>query len=99
MLLATKCRVTDEATNLKTEVVIMHCLVRAIHILEGSDNSVWSNDGIMIKRGKLADNRRNTLSSTTSPIRNLTSSSQEVNPRLCDEKTAPSSPNYTQKSR
>jgi hypothetical protein len=81
MLYAAKCRVRDEATNLKTEAMIMHCLVRAIHILEGSDTSVRSNDGIMIKRGKLEDIRRNTSSSTTSPIMNLTPSHQEVKPR------------------
>jgi hypothetical protein len=79
MLRSAKCWVRDEAPVLKTADVIMHCLLRAIHILEGSDNSVWSNDGMMMKRGKLEDNRRNTSSSTT-PSR------QEVNPRLCDEK-------------
>jgi hypothetical protein len=36
----------------------MHCLVKAIHILEGSDNSVWSNDGMMIKRGKLKNSEK-----------------------------------------
>jgi hypothetical protein len=70
----------------------MHCLLRAIHILDISDNSVWSNNGMMIKRGKLEDNRRDTSSSTTS-------SRQEVNPRLCNEKPEPSSPSCGHKSR
>jgi hypothetical protein len=92
------CWVTDEATDLKTEDVIMQCLIRAIHISERGDNSVWSNNGMIIKRGKLEGNRRNTGSTTTSPITDLTSSRQEVNLRLCDEVAAPGSPNYAQKS-
>jgi hypothetical protein len=51
-LLLTKCRVGNEPPNIKTEVVIMCSLIRAISYFGSVDRWVWSSDGVAIVWGK-----------------------------------------------
>jgi hypothetical protein len=54
LLWSVKIRGRDEATNLKIKDVIMCCLVTAVVQLgrDKEDSWMWSNGGIMIRRGK-----------------------------------------------
>jgi hypothetical protein len=83
-----QCPVRDEASNLKTEDVIMCCLVRVSHTSEGGEKRAWSNGGIMTSTAnpnKLGED----FVSCHSFITDLILSHPGLKPRLCGKKPVP----------
>lgn len=72
------CRVRHEVPNLRTENMILCCLVMAITHLRGGYRWMWRNGEMMISSGNKQKAEKNLLSHITEPTRSYT----KLNPVL-----------------